>query len=97
MKPPSAAMFSQPSMVNELVSLNVSLSVMLTRRFDPSKLNACPTLPGAYAIPNVVTPLLVPALSRAFPSPRHHPTIPAGGIVQLGPGLTVRIAVELFV
>src|SRR4051794_16485149 len=83
MKPPSPAMFIQPSIVSELVSLKLPLSGMLTRREVALKLKACPTSPVAYAIPKGVVPSFVPALSKALPSPRHQPTRPEGTGAQL--------------
>src|SRR5207245_7829543 len=51
----------------------------------PSRLNACPTKPGANAAPLTSVPVLLPAASPASPLARHQPTIPAGGAAH-GPG-----------
>src|SRR5262245_6080267 len=44
-----------------------------TRPVTPSKLNACPTLPGTNVTPLPVgmTPFLAPMVSLALPSPRY--------------------------
>src|SRR6266571_7710891 len=51
----------------------------------PSRLNACPTKPGANPAPLRSVPVLLPTASPASPLARHQATIPAGGAAH-GPG-----------
>src|SRR3989442_724779 len=51
----------------------------------PSRLNACPTNPGANPAPLRSVPVLLPTASPASPLARHQAAIPAGGAAH-GPG-----------
>ncbi len=51
---------------------------------EPSKLNACPTLPGMYVTPLSAVPSFAPTESFAFPSPLYPATLPAGDTAPLG-------------
>src|ERR1035437_6588073 len=51
---------------------------LVTILLTPLKLNAWPTSPAANATPPSKTPLLVPVMSCALPSPGHQATKPDG-------------------
>src|SRR6185436_15991866 len=55
---------------------------MEIRSSTPSKVMACPTLPGAKAAPFWRVAWLVPMESMGSPSPRHHAMRPAGAGAQ---------------
>src|SRR6266568_6142726 len=61
----------------------------LTPSLSPSKLNACPTNPGANVALPSSTPLLLPTASVPFPSPFHQPTKPEGGLTHAETGVTL--------
>src|SRR6266404_2064719 len=78
------------------VNLRLGASATWTNADVPLKLNACPTSPGANVVPPCSTPLLLPTLSFALPSPFHQLTRP--GAVGVHPGAfdaTVSAALEL--
>src|ERR1039457_6692197 len=59
------------------------LSPTSTYPLLPSKLNAWPTMPLAYPAPPCSVPLLVPTLSKAFPSAFHQATILDKGAIRV--------------
>src|SRR6266404_6253525 len=63
--------------------LRLGESSSLTEPFVPSNPKADPTKPTALALaPPCRTPLLVPPMSCAVPSPGHQPASPAGADTQ---------------
>src|SRR6266404_6023772 len=88
------------------VNLRLGASATWTNADVPLKLNACPTSPGPNVVPPCSTPLLLPTLSFALPSPFHQLTKPeetgaqfvGGGPVGHFPALpAVNIAAISFV
>src|SRR5437867_3158593 len=73
---------TQPSMVNDSVSLNAAESGTDILELTPSELKAWPTSPGANVAPLRSVPLCPPTTSLAFPSPGHQATRPAGGVTH---------------
>src|ERR1700722_2992834 len=68
--------------IAELKACRTGESTIVTL-FCPLKAKPWPTSAGAYAAVPFQTPLFVPMLSLGLPSPRHQPTMPDGGAVQL--------------
>src|SRR6266478_5134945 len=64
-----------------------------TESLIPSKLNACPTSPGAKVVPPCSVPGLPSQISLALPSPGHQLTMSGGGGTHDGVGVGVGVAV----
>src|SRR5437764_5255593 len=62
-----------------------------TESLIPSKLNACPTSPGAKVVPPCSVPRLPSQISLALPSPGHQLTMPGGGGTHDGVGVGVGV------
>src|SRR5207237_10840943 len=69
--------------------LRFGLSGTSTRPSMPSKLNACPTSPGANVAPPCSVPGLLSQISLALPSPGHQETLCEGGGTHDGVGVGV--------
>ena len=71
--------------------LRFGLSGTSTRPSMPSKLNACPTSPGANVAPPCSVPGLLSQISLALPSPGHQETMFEGGGTHDGVGVGVGV------
>src|SRR5437870_3948653 len=76
---------TQASRLRLPVTLSAGASGTDTKSSNPSRLNACPTLPAPNVAPFCSVPGFDPAISFAvvpLPLPSHQLTIPVGGEVQ---------------
>src|SRR6266568_163738 len=82
-------------MVTAVVKSSEGDEGTFTKSSIPSKLNACPTSPGAKVVPRCSVPGLPSQISLALPSPGHQLTMFEGGGTHCGlhlpalPALTI--------
>src|SRR2546430_7818370 len=86
--PSAAANWTQPSMLNE-AGRNAGASGISTDWLTPSMEKPSPALPAENVAPFIRTPLVMPTVSRALLSARHHATIPGGGAALMNRAWTV--------
>src|SRR6266568_9347295 len=78
-------------MVTAVVKSSEGDEGTFTKSSIPSKLNACPTSPGAKVVPPCSVPGLPSQISLALPSPGHQLTMPGGGGTHDGVGVGVGV------
>ena len=78
-------------MVTAVVKSSEGDEGTFTKSSIPSKLNACPTSPGAKVVPRCSVPGLPSQISLALPSPGHQLTMPGGGGTHDGVGVGVGV------
>src|SRR6266571_7686217 len=71
-------------MVTAVVKSSEGDEGTFTKSSIPSKLNACPTSPGAKVVPRCSVPGLPSQISLALPSPGHQLTMFEGGGTHVG-------------